>query len=43
LDSCICTNSKIRMTLISIREATRHQTRDPKIAKKEKKIFSSKS
>jgi hypothetical protein len=43
LDSYSCTNPKRRMTLISIKEATRQQTRDPKIAEKEKKTFSSRS
>jgi ribosomal protein S30 len=33
--------SKRRMTLISITEATQQQTRNPKIAEKEKKTFSS--
>jgi len=36
-------NPKRRMTLISIREAIQQQTRDLKIAEKEKKTFSSRS
>jgi hypothetical protein len=43
LDFYSCMNPKRRMTLISIREATWQQTRDPKIAEKEKKTFSSRS
>jgi hypothetical protein len=42
-DSYSCMNPKRRMTFISIRKATRQQTRDPKIAEKEKKTFSSRS
>jgi hypothetical protein len=34
LDSYGCTNPKRRMTLISIREATRQQTRNSKIVEK---------
>jgi hypothetical protein len=34
LDSYNCTNSKRRMTLITIKEATRQQTRDLKIAER---------
>jgi hypothetical protein len=34
LDSYTCTNSKRRMTHISIREATRQQTKKPKIIEK---------
>jgi hypothetical protein len=42
-NSYCCTHPKKRMTLISIREATRKQTGDPKIAEKEKKTFKSRS
>jgi hypothetical protein len=38
LDSYSCTNLKRRMTLIFVREATRQQTKAPKIAEKEKKL-----
>jgi hypothetical protein len=43
LDSYSCTNPKRIMTFIFIREATRQQTRDPKIVEKEKKRLSSRS